>query len=113
MFYPEGPPDEPYNFTYIDVTESAVTLQWLPGYDGGHEQTFVIQYRIKDLKVWNEKQVSKYDLFSSVGSNIFTLTGLDAGKLYEIRMYSRNKIGRSLSSDIQKVSTRCKYLSCG
>lgn len=31
-----------------------ITLHWLPNSDGGHEQMFVIQYRIKDMREWQD-----------------------------------------------------------
>ncbi|CAG5131268.1 unnamed protein product, partial [Candidula unifasciata] len=43
--HPRGPPHNVVNLTVIDVRHDSVILFWLPGFDGGENQTFSVEYR--------------------------------------------------------------------
>ncbi|KAJ8316072.1 hypothetical protein KUTeg_006086 [Tegillarca granosa] len=47
---PSGPPESPKNFGVLSVTSSSITVKWLRGFNGGHQQTFVVLYQEKDSK---------------------------------------------------------------
>ena len=72
--------------------------EWIPGYNGGYEQTFNIQYRIIN-ESWITQKIPKYNRQS------YTLVGLEGDKWYELRMFAENKFDRSLVTYIQSIST--------
>ena len=75
-------------------------IEWIPGYNGGHEQTFSIQYRIvNESKIWITKEIPEYN------KPTYTLSGLQGDTWYELRMFSKNKFDRSSVTDIQSIST--------
>ena len=75
-------------------------ISWIPGYTGGDEQTFNIQYRIiNESKIWIAQEIPKYN------RQIYILVGLQGDTWYELRMFAENKFDRSLVTDIQSIST--------
>ena len=75
-------------------------VEWIPGYNGGHEQTFNIQYRIvNESKTWMTHEIPQYN------KETYTLSGLQSNTLYELRMFAENKFDRSSVTDIQRIST--------
>jgi hypothetical protein len=74
-------------------------IEWIPGYNGGHEQTFNIHYRIvNESKIWIAKEIPEY-------KQTYTLSGLQGDTWHELRMFSENKFDRSSVTDIQSIST--------
>jgi hypothetical protein len=56
-------------------------VEWIPGYNGGHEQIFNIQYRIiNESNKWMTQKIPKYD------RQTYTLVGLQGDTWYELRM---------------------------
>ena len=75
-------------------------IEWIPGYNGGHEHTFSIQYRIvNESKIWITKEIPEYN------KPTYTLSGLQGDTWYELRMFSKNRFDRSNVTDIQSIST--------
>jgi hypothetical protein len=75
-------------------------IAWIPGYKGGDEQTFNIQYCIiNESKIWTTQEIPKYN------RQTYILVGLQGDTWYELRMFAENKFGRSLVTDIQSIST--------
>ena len=75
-------------------------VEWIPGYNGGHEQTFNIQYRIvNESKIWFTQQIPQYN------KQTYTLSGLQGDTRYELRMFAENKFDRSSPTDIRSIST--------
>ena len=75
-------------------------IEWIPGYNGGHEQTFSIQYRIvNESKIWITKEIPEYN------KPTYTLSGLQGDTWYELRMFAENKFDKSSATDIQSIST--------
>ena len=75
-------------------------VEWIPGYNGGHEQKFNIQYRIiNESKIWMTQEIPQYN------RQTYTLLGLQSNTWYEMRMFASNKFDRSLVTDIQSRST--------
>ena len=100
FFYVEGPPQTPTNLTIVSFTDTSIVVEWIPGYDGGHEQTFNIQYRIvNESKIWFTQKIPQYN------RHTYTLFGLQGDTGYELRMLAENKFYRSLATDIQLIST--------
>ena len=75
-------------------------VEWIPGYHGGHEHTFSLQYRIiNECKTWFTQQIPQYD------KQTYTLQGLQADTWYELWMFAEKKFDRSSVTDIQGIST--------
>ena len=75
-------------------------VEWIPGYNGGHEQTFNIQYRIvNESKRWIPQQIPQYN------KQTYTLLGLQGTTWYELRIFAENKFYKSSVTDIQSIST--------
>ena len=71
-------------------------IEWIPGYDGGHEQTFNIHYRIvNESKIWMTREIPLCD------KKTYILSGLQSNTRYELRMFTENKFDRTSVTDIQ------------
>ena len=91
----------------VSSTETSIVIEWIPGYNGGHEQTFSIQYRIvNESKIWITKEIPEYN------KQTYTLSGLKGDTWYELRMFSENKFDRSSVTDIQSISTVPSLKKC-
>ncbi|KAK2176232.1 hypothetical protein NP493_674g01000 [Ridgeia piscesae] len=87
-----GPARKPHGFTILsNRTLVALTLQWHPGFDGGHPpQTFTLQYRASTevtLRTWR-------DMFSYTTDGVTryqaTVSGLRAHTVYVFSLYAEN-----------------------
>ena len=75
-------------------------MEWIPGYNGGHEQTFRMQYRIiNESNKWLAQQIPQYN------KQTFILSGLQSNTWYELRMFANNRFDRSSFTDIESIST--------
>jgi hypothetical protein len=75
-------------------------VEWIPGYNGGHEQKCNIQSRIiNESKTWFTQKITLYN------RETYTLSELQGDTWYELRMFSENKFDRSSVTDIQSIST--------
>ena len=96
-------PQTPANFSLISSTETSILVAWTPGYSGDHEQTFFLEYRAFRTETWSLKEIS--DNTKQLTSLTYVLSGLQDSTLYELKMYSKNMFGRSLSTDIDNIHT--------
>ena len=95
-----GLPQTPSNFILVSSTDTSIVVEWIPGYNGGHEQTFSIQYRIANKsKIWITQEIPQYN------RQTYTLSGLQGDTWYELRMFAENKFDKSLVTDTQNIST--------
>jgi len=75
-------------------------VEWTPGYNGGHEQTFNLQYRIINKSmIWITQEIPQYN------KQTYILSGLQGDTWYELRMFAENEFDRSLVTDIQSMKT--------
>ena len=97
------------NITILAKKHNSITVGWMAGLNGGSEQLFKVLYREKSQKIWKESQDSISGLRVGESMN-YTISGLDAGKEYEITVVSINKFqGRSQSqADVQTFVTEGK-----
>lgn len=68
-----GAPETPSNFTITCSSESSITVQWIPSYDGGQTQTFYVQYRTSGTNTWILREIqtiNKIDIH-----NCYTVSG--------------------------------------
>lgn len=101
-------PDTPSNLSEVDSTERSITVRWTPSFDGGHEQTFVIEYREIHENDFQKALVSRASTILQHEPHYHTVTALKSGTKYEIRIFSRNMVGSSPPSKIVMISTKCK-----
>jgi hypothetical protein len=80
-------------------------IELISGYNGGHEQTFNIQYRIiNESKIWITQNISQYN------RQTYILSGLQGDTWYELRMFASNKAFRSpvqMYKERQQVNNVC------
>ena len=96
-------PQTPANFSLVSATETSILVEWIPGYKDDHEQTFYLEYRACRTETWSLKEISyNTKLLTSL---TYVLSGLQDSTLYELKMYSKNMFGRSLSTAIDIIQT--------
>ena len=102
-------PDPPQNITVDTKGSRVVNISWTAGFDGNSAiEKYTIE--IRELDQIFKDVVCQGSLSSSacVVSSLSTtasLTGLFPWTSYNIRVFARNKIGRSNSSPILNVTT--------
>ena len=95
-----SPPQTPTNFTIVSSADTSIEVEWIPGYDGGHEQTFNIQYRIvNESTEWITQKIPLYN------RQTYILSGLQSDTWYELKMFAVNKFNKSSVTVIQSIST--------
>ena len=94
----KGPPEQPSGLAASEVGADFAMLEWSPGFDGGHEDTyFVVEYtRASDGAV--DTGVCQ----AGAGCNV---TGLVQHSVYSIRVRAKNSAGESEWSDSVAVTT--------
>ncbi|XP_052214574.1 protein turtle-like [Dreissena polymorpha] len=81
-------PETPQN---VHVSQKGITeleLQWIPGFNGGAEQTFQIIYKKINIESWTETH-------APANNTRHTLSGLSAGTAYRCKMRAENIYGIS------------------
>ncbi|XP_048241026.1 cell adhesion molecule-related/down-regulated by oncogenes-like [Haliotis rufescens] len=83
----EGSPQMPTQFRDLDnATTSSVWLSWLPGFNGGHPQTFLLEYRQFATRTW-----TVYKSYADTGKMmVVEVTGLTPGDIHIFRLHARN-----------------------
>lgn len=94
-------PHAPTNVT-VNTSTVAATLTWLPAYDGGHQQTYVIWYRLTDQGDSDWRTIRVYP----DGATTFTVYNLQAETEYDFQVLSRNLLGDGMFSPIIRAKTR-------
>jgi hypothetical protein len=98
LCYVVGPPQTPVNFTLVNSTDTSIVVEWIPRYNGGHEQTFNIQYRIvNESKIWMTQEIPQYN------KQTYTLSGLKGDTWYALRMFAENKLDKRSVTDIHSI----------
>ncbi|XP_023238689.1 protein turtle-like isoform X2 [Centruroides sculpturatus] len=94
-------PHAPTNLS-VNTSAFAATLSWLPAYDGGYEQNYVIWYRLKerDENDWRTIHVQPK------GVTTFTIYNLQSNAEYDFQILSRNILGDGQFSPIVKAKTK-------
>ncbi|XP_024917605.1 nephrin isoform X2 [Cynoglossus semilaevis] len=92
-------PDPPSSFRRVSISHDSITLEWIPGFDGGRRQRFRIRYR------WDQSLSFQYvDVFPP-GATIFTVTGLKPVTTYNFSVNALNVMGESEYADNNAVLT--------
>ncbi|XP_046444529.1 synaptogenesis protein syg-2-like isoform X3 [Daphnia pulex] len=88
---PAGEPSAPYNCTVNNITSNGLSVNCLPGYDGGLTQFFnlqVLQAKTDNKAVFNATGVQSGD---------FGVYSLEPATSYELHIWAENTKGRSSS----------------
>ncbi|XP_047676954.1 nephrin isoform X2 [Tachysurus fulvidraco] len=92
-------PDPPSDLKRLSVSSNSVTLEWMPGFDGGLTQNFRVRYR------WAESASYLYvDVFPPK-STVYTVTGLKPSTMYNFSVNAINSMGESSYADNGAVLT--------
>ncbi|XP_060603838.1 synaptogenesis protein syg-2-like [Ruditapes philippinarum] len=111
---PEDIPENPQGFQHLyeNLTESSITVHWIPGFDGGPRQTFVLRYKTNSDMFWTDINISD----NGEKNMSYTVTSLTSGTLYNFVLYARNKIGNSSQTAVLGIRTErssdCDTDSC-
>ncbi|XP_071095656.1 protein turtle homolog B-like [Haliotis cracherodii] len=83
----EGSPQMPTQFRDLGhETKSSVWLSWLPGFNGGNPQTFLLEYRQFASRLW-----TVYKTYADTGKMmVVEVTGLTQGDIHIFRLHARN-----------------------
>ncbi|KAK6033402.1 immunoglobulin domain protein, partial [Ostertagia ostertagi] len=108
-----GPPQVPTNLRKLSATPNSLSLGWVPGFDGGFEQTFIVEYRNvnpftetfgkEDVSTVEVKNTSRVENIEDDGTASwylsFNLTGLNPLSSYYLRLRAKNKKPRPPPDD--------------
>lgn len=92
------------NYSSDSVTETSVMLLWTPGFNGGFPQTFILLYRINLEHKWHSVSIKD----TNKETMNYTLTGLLSSKVYNTKLFAKNKLGNSSISPILQFTTKGK-----
>ncbi|XP_071094657.1 neural cell adhesion molecule 1-like [Haliotis cracherodii] len=84
----EDSPETPTRFrTSGNATASSLWLSWQPEFNGGHPQTFVVEYRQYCSTTW-----SVYNIYDDTDKMmVVEVSGLTPGTTYIFRLHARNE----------------------
>ncbi|XP_059194718.1 nephrin [Centropristis striata] len=92
-------PDPPSSFRQVAVSHDSLTLEWIPGFNGGLRQRFRVRYR------WAQSASFLYmDVFPP-GATTFTVSGLQPATTYNLSVNALNAMGESGYADNNAVLT--------
>uniref|UniRef100_A0A3B3XTE2 NPHS1 adhesion molecule, nephrin n=1 Tax=Poecilia mexicana TaxID=48701 RepID=A0A3B3XTE2_9TELE len=92
-------PDPPSSFSLVGVTHNSVTLEWIPGFNGGLQQRYRIRY------IWDQSVSYMYVDVVPPDTTTFTVTGLQPQTTYNFSVNALNSIGESGYADDGAVLT--------
>ncbi|RXN09499.1 nephrin isoform X1 [Labeo rohita] len=92
-------PDPPSDLKLLRVDHNSVTLEWMPGFDGGLTQNFRVRYQ------WAGSASFMYvDVFPPTAT-VYTVTGLNPSTTYNFSVNAINTMGESSYADNNKILT--------
>ena len=121
---PKTVPDVPFSLEQVDASQDSVTIQWLPGFDGGFQQNqFLVQFAPDDGQPlgrrsisaapketvgadFNEQQGPFPRLYNCLSMNPCTINNLLPRQGYLMRLQARNELGAGDFSEELRVVTR-------
>ncbi|VDI06287.1 Hypothetical predicted protein [Mytilus galloprovincialis] len=94
---PQDKPEAPQNVSVETTTFRSVNLSWIAGFNGGHKQTFSVQFKATDDVTWNTKNVE--NIYIKTGSTVYyTLDQLKPDTSYQVVVVSTNLQGQRNTS---------------
>ncbi|XP_077063993.1 nephrin isoform X2 [Siphateles boraxobius] len=92
-------PDPPSDLKLLRVNHNSVTLEWMPGFDGGLTQNFRVRYQ------WSGSTSFMYvDVFPPTAT-VYTVMGLNPSTAYNFSVNALNTMGESSYADNNKILT--------
>ncbi|XP_052799876.1 hemicentin-2-like isoform X2 [Mya arenaria] len=92
---PQAKPETPKRLTFSEITVSSVVLSWVPGFNGGLPQRFVIRYKRKtNARIEFLKEIDDIGVYNE------TIDDLSVETEYEANIHAVNSIGSSGSISI-------------
>uniref|UniRef100_A0A673J090 NPHS1 adhesion molecule, nephrin n=1 Tax=Sinocyclocheilus rhinocerous TaxID=307959 RepID=A0A673J090_9TELE len=92
-------PDPPSDLKLLRVDHNSVTLEWMPGFDGGLTQNFRVRYQ------WAGSASFMYvDVFPPTAT-VYTVTGLNPSTTYNFSVNAISTMGESSYADNNKILT--------
>ncbi|XP_068425818.1 LOW QUALITY PROTEIN: nephrin [Clinocottus analis] len=92
-------PDPPSLFRQVGVSHDSVSLDWVPGFNGGLWQRFRVRYR------WDKSASFLYTDVFPPSATFFTVTGLQPVTTYNFSVNALNAMGESGYADNNAVLT--------
>ncbi|KAF4104345.1 nephrin [Onychostoma macrolepis] len=90
-------PDPPSDLKLLRADHNSVTLEWMPGFDGGLTQNFRVRYQ------WAGSASFMYvDVFPPTAT-VYTVTGLNPSTTYNFSVNAINTMGESSYADNNKI----------
>lgn len=104
-----GKPDAPYNCSLLNQTTESLEVECMEGFDGGQPQYFLLEVYDQQTAVLQANVSAKFPLF--------TVSGLDSGKILKMMVYAANSKGKSepillegFTLKVAEKQTGIKYL---
>lgn len=82
-----GKPDPPFNCSLLNQTTESLEVECVEGFDGGQPQYFLLEVYDQQTSVLQANVSAKFPLF--------TVSGLDSGKVLKMQIFAANSKGRS------------------
>ena len=93
-----GPPDVPSDVKVWSSGSRSISVSWVEGFNGGSEQTFIVQYRESTSTKWTNIA----DVFSKLGlltNHTAVISNLEPKTKYLVRVLAYNKVGSNEFTD--------------
>lgn len=87
-------PDPPRSLRVVNVTSGSVTLRWIPGFDGGLEQSFRIRYKPAEERLVDDPSYLYRDVYPP-NATTATIGGLRDDTQYIFSVMAGNEKGDS------------------
>ena len=105
MFSFSGIPEAPINVTVKHTSPYIVLVSWLPGYNGGANCTFSVQFKRSGAAAWTSSDAVLGNATSTLLRNKQGWNGL-----FVFRVTAVNQFGSSESSEIPVTFSMSLYL---
>ena len=96
-------PKSPESPSFSELAARSVKILWIPGEDGGIEQTIHVQYKSGTETEWITENI-----LASRGQTHLVVDSLSPGTLYQFRLYASNEIGNSRNTHSTYFATPCE-----
>jgi hypothetical protein len=100
-----GPPETPRHLEVTAIDDTSINLAWLPGFDGGYNQSFDIQVFDEDTG----QRVLKLKNIRKVEGNRTVIMGLTPQTRYALKIRAWNRDGYSNFSEETIIKTRRNF----
>lgn len=93
-----GKPDTPFNCTLLNQTTESLEVECVEGFDGGQPQYFLLEVYDQQSSILQANVSAKFPLF--------TVSGLDSGKMLKMLIYSANSKGKSEPASLEAFTLK-------